>query len=129
MSFVPLVLAKAHLAVIHDLDDELIQQNLDAAEEACADYMNREGIAKEQSRPWKRGPFDPCRDRWRNSAYCEEVAPTTYTQEVPRAVVQAILLTVGDMYENRTTGVVGTTVGINPTTRALLDPYRIWLGV
>ena len=44
--------------------------------------------------------------------------------EVPQAVKNAILLTVGDLYENREGKVIGTIQSVNPTVQALLDPHR-----
>lgn len=43
---------------------------------------------------------------------------------VPQAVKQAILLLVGDMFENRESILTGTISGVLPTIRALLNPYQ-----
>jgi hypothetical protein len=48
--------------------------------------------------------------------------------EVPQAVKQAILLMVGDMYEQSNATIVGTIVARNPATDYLLWPYRRGLG-
>jgi len=46
--------------------------------------------------------------------------------EVPKALKQAILILVGQWYENRQEAVVGRSVGIIPlTARYLMDKYRI----
>lgn len=48
---------------------------------------------------------------------------------VPAPITAALLLMVGDLYENRETGVVGTVsaeVKMSTTVEALLRPYRIW---
>lgn len=43
---------------------------------------------------------------------------------VPAAIKAAILLMVGDLYENRETSIVGATRVDNPTVDSLLFPYR-----
>jgi uncharacterized phiE125 gp8 family phage protein len=43
---------------------------------------------------------------------------------VPQAIKQAVLLLVGDMYENRESILVGVNSGVLPTVRALLNPYQ-----
>lgn len=44
---------------------------------------------------------------------------------VPAAIKQAILLMVGDMFENREGQITGTTVADNPTVDRLLFPFRL----
>lgn len=41
----------------------------------------------------------------------------------------AMLLMLGDLFDLRAEGVVGTTINVNPAVKALLDPYRINLGI
>jgi uncharacterized phiE125 gp8 family phage protein len=43
---------------------------------------------------------------------------------VPQAIKQAVLLLVGDMYENRESILVGVNSGVLPTVRALLNPCQ-----
>jgi len=53
---------------------------------------------------------------------------TTDPGEVPQAIKQAILLMVGDMYEQGNATIVGTIVARNPAVDYLLWPYRRGLG-
>lgn len=114
MSYVTLLEAKAHLLVFHDMDDVLIQQNIDAAEVHCASIMNRPRIE------------DNPRVSWQHNLCIED---RTSEDMVPRSVVQAILLFVGDFYENRTQQVVGTIIATNPSAENLLWPTRIGMGI
>ena len=42
---------------------------------------------------------------------------------------QAMLMALADMYELRTTSVIGASVAENPAVKALLAPYRVSLGI
>lgn len=44
---------------------------------------------------------------------------------VPAPIKQAMLLTIGDLYENREAQIVGTTISRNQTAEALLSLYRV----
>ena len=109
MSYVPLVDAKAHLAVIHADDDAYIQQCIDAAEAHCASLMNRTAIVDVQ----------PADQDWY----------ATPGNIVPKPVVQAVLLYVGEFYENRSVGITGTIYSRIPTADALLSMQRRCLGI
>lgn len=115
MSYVTLDEAKAHLLVIHSSDDDLIQQNIDAAEGYAANYMNRPNIADNPRCTWLRNQ-DP------------DVTSSETPDPVPKAVVQGILLLVGDYYENRT---AQTTPGLvaNQAAENLLWHYRLGMGI
>lgn len=43
-------------------------------------------------------------------------------------IIAGILLTLGDLWENRETNIIGTTIAVNPTTERLLHFYRRDLG-
>lgn len=116
MSYVTLDQAKAHLLVIHDSDDTLIQQNIDAAEAYAANYMNRPVIEDNPHCTWLRNQPVP-------------VTSSEPLDPVPKSVVQAILLLVGDYYENRTASIVGTIVSPNPAAENLLWFHRIGMGI
>lgn len=132
MSYVTVEQAKMHLLVIHDADDELIQQNIDAAEMYAANYMNRPDIADDPVNPWRRNqgsladwlrPVNDCRPYQPAAVSSEEPDP------VPKSVVQAVLLLTSDFYENRTVGVVGTIFTDNPAAHNLLWPHRVGMGI
>jgi len=55
-----------------------------------------------------------------------EASLTDASLIIPEPIRQAMLLIIGDLYENRETIIVGTTVREMPTVQALLYPYRIW---
>ena len=132
MSYVTLAQAKAHLLVIHDSDDTLIQQNIDAAEAYAANYMNRPDIADNPVNTWQRNQGSVC--DWKQPAppvpcVCsEDVVSSEPADPVPKSVVQAILLLVGDYYENRTANVTGSLTE-NPSANNLLEFHRIGLGI
>lgn len=111
MSYVDLALAKKHLAQPHDDDDDLIQQCIDAAEAYAADFMGRASIDDVIDPPW-----------------LPATEPDS-TQTVPATVIQAVLILVGEYYENRQQGYVGASVSISPTVESLLHFQRIGLGV
>lgn len=54
---------------------------------------------------------------------------TTAPGDVPASLKAAILLLVGDMYENAEANVVGSAVSENPTFQRLVFPWRVNLGV
>lgn len=117
MSYVTLEQAKEHLLVIHDSDDGLIQQNINAAEAFAANYMNRPEIDDNPSTPWARN-LPP------------GVASSEPHDPVPKNVVQAILLMTADFYENRTSGTIDAmSQSKNATVEALLWPNRIGMGI
>lgn len=116
MSYVTLEQAKAHLLVIHDFDDELIRQNIDAAEAYAANYMNRPRIEDNPACTWLRNK-EPA------------VTSSEPNDPVPKSVVQAILLLVTDYWENRTVSIVGTIVSQNPAAENLLWFHRIGIGI
>lgn len=111
MSYVDLSLAKSHLAVYHNEDDEYIQQCIDSAEDYALSYMGRAELADVIDPPWL-----PATEPDSN-------------QTVPRSVVQAILILVGGYYENRQNQFVGTIVTSSPTADNLLHFQRIGLGI
>lgn len=43
---------------------------------------------------------------------------------IPPTLLAALMLILGDLYANREGAIVGTSVAINPTVEALLDPWR-----
>lgn len=83
-------------------EDDILDLYGGAAEDAVSQYLNR-------PIPWQDGGGQDL--------------------EVPRAVVAAILLTIGDLYENREGAFIGTIHTVNPTVRSLLNPYREEMGV
>ena len=115
MSYVQLNEAKAHLLVIHDSDDVLIQQNIDAAEAYAANYMNRPGIYDNPECTWKRNQPPG-------------VVSSESPDPVPKSVVQGILLLVGDYYENRTAQTTGALTP-NQAAENLLWHHRIGMGI
>lgn len=132
MSYVTVEQAKLHLLVIHDADDELIQQNIDAAEAHAANYMSRPNIADNPVNPWLRNQgslADWLRPR------CEQIAvPPVVSSElndpVPKSVVQAVLLLTADFYENRVPASMDAmTQTKNATAEALLWPHRVGMGI
>lgn len=61
------------------------------------------------------------------AGYTPTDSPVTDT--TPKAIVQAMFLMIGDMYDNREAVAQGSVYQINPTVMNLLQPYRIDMGV
>ncbi|MGQ4661341.1 head-tail connector protein [Lysobacter sp. F6437] len=120
MSLVTLAEAKKHLAVIHTSDDDLIQINIDAAESYAASYMGRRSLEGVQECPWIIADGCACESSSESSSESE--------QPVPAAVKQAVLLLVGEYYENRQQGVTGTIYTKLPAVESLLHFHRVGLG-
>ena len=92
--------AKDHLRVIDTDEDALIQSYIDAAEAHVGKYLDR--------------PLDPWNDEG---------------DPVPDNVRQAILLAIGDFYENREARFIGTIQTNNPAFEALLHWDRANFGL
>lgn len=99
MSVVTLTEAKLHLRVTDTSEDTLIQSYIDAAQDFVRNYIN-------QPLP---GEFD---------------SPAI----TPAAVKSAILLYVGDLYENRQAQ-SEKDLKPNQAVHSLLYPYRVGIGI
>lgn len=130
MSYVTLEEAKAHLLVIHDSDDDLIQACIDAAESYSAQFMNRMAIEDNPLNPWKRNTGTVA--DWMRPPHCRPIEPVVSSEPddiVPASVVQAVKLILADYYENRTAGIVGVSYTANPAAENLLWQQRIGMGI
>lgn len=93
---------KAHLRLDGNEEDAHLTLLSEAAEDYAAQYLGR-------SLPW----LD------------DSGAPVP----VPASVRAALLLVIGDLYENREGVMVGTIAAVNPTVERLLHFHRVGLGV
>jgi len=93
---------KMHLRVDGGSQDEYLESLGDAAEDYAAQYLGR-------SIPWL-------------DAQGAEVP-------VPASIKSAMLLIIGDLYENREGQIVGMSRADNPAVDRLLHFYRVGLGV
>lgn len=107
MSIVTLEVAKAHVNATHDLDDELIQRYIDAAEDYAARFMGRASLDE--------------------LLEADSEQPSSEAR-LPPSVEQAVLLLVGDFYALREAQVTGTILTQNPAAEALMHFYRVGLG-
>ncbi|WP_313369173.1 head-tail connector protein [Achromobacter animicus] len=114
MALIALTLAKRHLRVRTEVDDELIAFYLDAAQLAAEAYLGGKLCATEEERQ-------------------QLVAAGASQDAVLIAgadVKAALLLTVGSLYEHREDAVVGQSVAKLPRgAEALLWPHRVEIGV
>lgn len=94
---------KAHLRLDGNEEDAQLTLLSEAAEDYAAQYLGRPGI------PWN-----------------DEDGVTV---PVPASVRAAMLLIIGDLYENREDQVVGTIVARTGTADRLLHFHRVGLGV
>ena len=109
MSLVPLSTFKQHLRHEADYTDEdaTIQAYLDGADAAVAGYLCRRLIAADAT-----------------------PAAHSYELPLPPAVVAAILLLGGHLYENREAVVTGTIATALPlSVQFLVAPFRVWAAV
>lgn len=134
MSYVKIDLARQQLVIMHNADDSLIQQCIDAAEGYACQFMNREAIVDDPERRWKRKPRATTESKscaWRCD-HCDDPVPAVTTTDdsdpVPPEVIQGVLLYAADFYEHRTAG-SNTNVFKNPSAEALLHFYRLDIGV
>ncbi|MDQ7970750.1 MAG: head-tail connector protein [Oxalicibacterium faecigallinarum] len=114
MSLITPELAKLHLRVDGDDEDQLIALYTDAAEETAMEFINRTVYADADE-------------------LADAVLAGTAGQDpmvVTKSIQAAILLILGDLYANREDTVVGTIVASLPRgAQALLQPYRVQMGV
>lgn len=94
---------KAHLRLDGNEEDALLLAISEAAQDYATQYLGRSAI------PWNDDAGNPV--------------------PVPASVRAAILLVVGDLYENREDNVIGTIVGRIGTIERLLHFHRVGLGV
>ena len=111
----PIEIALKHLRVDADDDEaDLIGLYLAAAEDAALSFMNRQVFA----------------DADAMTAATQAGSGGEYPIVVTAAMQAAILLILGQLYENRENAVIGVTAMELPNGAfALLQPYRMNLGV
>ena len=103
---IDLDVAKQHLRIDHDGEDELIQMQVEASIECASNYLNRSIIASESDR---KGLNDIV---------------------INSSIKAASLLILGALYENRENEIIGSiTSSLKFGAKSLLDPYRIGMGV
>lgn len=111
MALVTLTLAKKHLRVLHDDDDSEIEAYLAAAEDVVTKYIDRAVYAPADDSPPGAPPSG-------DDGTAIEISPS---------ITAAILLLLGDLYENREVDSQDTSSAMLPrAVRALLAPYRVW---
>lgn len=93
---------KAHLRVDVSADDAHLTLLSEAAEDYATQYLGR-------PLPW--------------------ADDDGLAAPVPGSVRAALLLIIGDLYENREAAYVGVSYAVNPTVERLLHFYRVGLGV
>lgn len=105
MALVSLETAKRHLRIFHDDDDAGVGLYVGAAESIVVAYLDRVVLPEGQTLP-------------ADDALAINVMP---------AITAAILLIVGDLYENREADPDATGNAMLPkAVRALLAPWRVW---
>ncbi len=105
----PLATVKMHLRVDSTEEDALISVYMAAAEDYIENYID--------------GPIPLIPEP---ADYAEEAE---WPETVYPSVVAAFLLLVGDLYENRESQIIDSTIKDNPAVQRLLYPYRLKLGV
>ena len=106
MALVDFELVKKHLRVLHDDDDTEIAAYQAAAENIAVEYLDRPVYASVEEIP---------------------SGADAYAMVITPAITAAILLLIGDFYENREADpkLDGDAVLPRPV-RALLAPWRVW---
>lgn len=114
MALIPLTLAKRHLRVRTDADDELIAFYLDAAQVAAEAFLGGKLCATEEER----------------QQLVTAGEPHDSVLLAGADVKAALLLTLGSLYEHREDAVVGQSVAKLPRgAESLLWPHRVQIGV
>lgn len=93
---------KAHLRLDGDAEDAHLQLLAEAAVDQASQFLDR-------SLPWTDSAGQPV--------------------AVPASIRAALLLIVGDLYENREGQIIGATRADNPAVMRLLTPYRKGMGI
>ena len=105
MPLVSLEVAKRHLRIFFDDDDAQIELYVAAAESIIAEYLDRVVLPTGEALP-------------EDDVHAMNITP---------AITAAILLLVGDLYENREADPDATGDAVLPkAARALLAPWRVW---
>ncbi len=111
MNLVPIDTARAHLRIDAGDEDELVTLYLAAAQASAAEHLNRNVYATQ-------------------AALDAAVEPPEALPMVVNAAIQAaILLILGHLYANREEVMPGTATKVPFGAHALLQPYRVGLGV
>lgn len=110
MALLDIAVVRRHLRIMHEDEDEEIAVYQVAAESIVISYLDREVVAVDVSLPIEgEVDHDPC------------------TIHVTPAITAAILLLVGDLYENREADAESKGDAVLPrAVRSLLAPWRIW---
>ena len=111
MSLLDIGTAKLHLRVDGDDEDDLIALYLTASELSAVEFLNRNVYATEADLEAAAEP--------------NEALPMV----VNAAIKSAILLILGHLYANREEVVPGSVTKVPFGAHALLQPYRVGLGV
>ncbi|MDX0014789.1 head-tail connector protein [Sinorhizobium meliloti] len=105
MALVDLATAKRHLRVLHSDDDAEIELYTSAAEDIVVEYLDRVVLPEGETLP----------------------ADDDTAMHVKPSIVAAILLMLGDLYENREADREQKSDAVMPpSVRALLAPWRVW---
>lgn len=129
---ITLAQAKAHLRVSHDGDDSLITAIIPAAREIVELETGRAlAIASYEWTPDCDGqtqlPLAPVTVTSADGV--TPVAFTTVPAVVPAALIAAMLLLIGDMYENAEATITAVSVAENKALGRLMWPYRVNIGL
>lgn len=110
MALLDLVLVKGHLRVFHDDEDAQIGQYQAAAESIITEYLDRPVLPVGTTLPGE-----------------EDEGYDATAIIVTSAIISAILLLIGDLYEVREPDPKLTGDAVLPRSiRALLAPWRVW---
>lgn len=105
MPLVSLAAAKSHLRILHEDEDSQIELYTAAAESIVSEYLDRVVLPTGETLP-------------EDDVYAMNITP---------AITAAVLLLVGDLYENREADPDATGNAVLPkAVRALLAPWRVW---
>lgn len=159
MSLIDLAIAKEHLRVIGADDDATIEVYLGAAEESAAQFIQRgifiddaalagavaaaypalqtslDAIMAARIAAYALTDCEARRMALEAACAASTAAETAYSEAVRgivlnQAITAAILLTLGHLYANREDVVTNATaVGLPNGAKALLQPYRVSMGV
>jgi uncharacterized phiE125 gp8 family phage protein len=100
------------------LDDDDVSQTIEASD-----------ITLDQDRQRVTIPEDIDGHDWKITFTAGPLLGASEEEIIPQAISQAILLLVGDAYENRQASIVGTSIAENPAVRLLIWDYRDNVGL
>lgn len=89
------------------------------------------GVVLAQNKAWPTAEINSVYIQYRAGYEDSSDSPVNLTDRIPASLKAAMLLVIGDLYQNREARALvnGARYEANPTIKALMNPYRIIMGI